>query len=214
MRNLTLAAALLLLSACATTTGSRKPVDQNEPRRLVGTENEVRIDAEIHGDVLQRSVSIPVKYDVTNGRRAPIAIADIVPVTSYDSDTQTVTVDIGSEVPGMQLLPRLIRINPGERKSFSTIARVNIMLPTETPTTRVPRAIRLRVNFLGETSQFEQLIAIPERGVYDPKLADELFPKWLERNETIYTNALPMHWLMAPPEETGAPAGRRRRGRG
>jgi hypothetical protein len=214
LRNVTLAAVLLLLSACATTTARSKPVNQNEPRRVVGTENEVRIDAEIFGDVLQRSVSIPVKYDVTNGRKGPIAIADIVPVTSYDGDTQTVTVDIGSEVPGVQLLPRLIRINPGEKKSFSTIARVNIMLPAETPTTRIPSAIRLRVNFLGDTSQFEQLIAIPERAVMDPKLADELFPKWVERNETIYTNALPMHWMMAPPEETAAPGGRRRRGRG
>ncbi len=213
MRKLTLAAALLLLTACATTVSSTKPVDQNEPRRVVGTENEVRVDAEIFGEVLQRSVAIPVKYDVTNGRKAAIAIADIVPVTSYDSDTQTVTVDIGSEVPGQMLLPRLIRINPGEKKSFNTIARVNIMLPSETPVTRIPRAIRLRISFLGDTAQFEQLIAIPERGVYDPKLADELFPKWLERNETIYTNALPMHWLTPPPEETGTPM-RRRRGRG
>jgi hypothetical protein len=213
VRNLALAASVLVLASCATTVSSTKPVNQNEPRRVVGTENEVRVDAEIFGEILQRSVAIPVKYDVTNGRKAPIAIADIVPDTSYDNETQTVTVNIGSEVPGQMLLPRLIRIAPGEKKSFSTIARVNIMLPTETPMTRIPRALRLKINFLGDTAQFEQLIAIPERGVYDPKLADELFPKWLERNETIYTNALPMHWMVAPQEPSADP-GRRRRGRG
>ncbi|HSP15512.1 MAG TPA: hypothetical protein VLV78_12240 [Thermoanaerobaculia bacterium] len=213
MRKLTLSAAALLLSACASTVSTTKPVDRNEPRRVVGTENEVRVDGEVFGDILQRSVSIPVKYDVTNGRQAAIAIADIVPYTSYDEDTQTVTVNIGSEVPGQMLLPRLIRIAPGEKKSFSTIARVNIMVPTETPMTRIPRAIALKINFLGDTAQFEQLIAIPERGIYDPKLADELFPKWLERNETIYTNTLPMHWMAAPAEPSNAPS-RRRRGRG
>jgi hypothetical protein len=213
VRNLALAVSAIFLASCATTVRSSKPVDQNEPRRVVGTENEVRVDAEIFGEILQRSVAIPVKYDVTNGRKAPIAIADIVPDTSYDNETQTVTVNIGSEVPGQMLLPRLIRIAPGEKKSFSTIARVNIMLPTETPMTRIPRALRLKINFLGDTAQFEQLIAIPERGVYDPKLADELFPKWLERNETIYTNALPMHWMVAP-QEPSTDTGRRRRGRG
>ena len=59
--------------------------------------------------------------------------------------------------------------------------------------------------------QFEKLIAIPERGVFDPKLADELFPKWLERNQTLYTNALPMRWTVQPEEQPAVPARRGRR---
>ncbi|HEY3057299.1 MAG TPA: hypothetical protein VGK31_15340 [Thermoanaerobaculia bacterium] len=210
MRNSILLAATLLLFSCATAT-KNTPVNQNEPRRVVGTDNDVRIDAEIFGDRLQSAISIPFKYDITNSRSGPIAIADIIPETNYDPDTQTVTVNIGSEVPGEQLLPRLIRIAPGEKKSFSTVARVNILMPSETPVSRIPRQMRIKVNFLDDTAQFEKLIAIPERGVYDPKLADELFPKWLERNETVYTNALPMRWTVQPEEPAATPARRGRR---
>ncbi|HEV8659878.1 MAG TPA: hypothetical protein VGS96_14820 [Thermoanaerobaculia bacterium] len=210
MRNSILLAATLLLIGCATAT-KNTPVNQHEPRRVVGTDNDVRIDAEIFGDRLQSTISIPLKYDITNSRPAPIAIADIIPETNYDADTQTVTVNIGSEVPGEQLLPRLIRIAPGEKKSFSTVARVNILMPSETPVSRIPRAMRVKVNFLGDTAQFEKLIAIPERAVYDPKLADELFPVWLERNETVYTNALPMRWTVPPEEQPAVPSRRGRR---
>jgi hypothetical protein len=194
VKNSILLTATLLLAGCATT--ASKPVNQNEPRRVVGTDNDI---------------SIPVKYDITNQRPGPIAIADLIPETSYDADTQTVTVSIGSEVPGETLLPRLIRISPGEKKSFTTVARVNILMPSETPNSRIPRALRIKVNFLGDTAQFEKLIAIPERGIYDPKLADELFPKWLERNETVYTNALPMRWSVQPEEQPAAPSRRGRR---
>ena len=203
--------ATLVLAGCAS--GRNTPVNQKEPRRVVGTDNDVRIDAEIYGDQLGSSVTIPLKYDITNSRQAAIAIADMVPETNYDEETQTVTVSIGSEVPGATLLPRLISIAPGEKKSFTTVARVNILMPTGTPISRIPRSMRIKVNFLDDTAQFEQLIAMPEKGVYDPKLADELFPKWLERNETVYTNALPMRWALPPPEEQN-PASRRARRRG
>jgi len=210
VRNSILLAATLLLISCATA-ARNTPVNQKEPRRVVGTDNDVRIDAEIFGDHLQSAISIPLNYDITNSRPASIAIADIIPETNYDPDTQTVTVNIGSEVPGEQLLPRLIRIAPGEKRSFSTVARVNILMPSETPVSRIPRAMRIKVNFLDDTTQFEKLIAIPERGVYDPKLADELFPKWLERNQTLYTNALPMRWTVQPEEQPAVPARRGRR---
>ena len=212
MRKFILLSAVLLLAACATARKS-SPVNQNEPRRVVGTDNDVRIDAEVFGDQLGSSVTLPVKYDITNSRQAAIAIADLVPVSTYDEDTRTVTINIGSEVPGATLLPHLISIQPGEKKSFNTIARVNIMLPPGTPMARIPRALRLKVNFLDDTAQFEKLITMPEKGVYDPGLADELFPKWLERNETVYTNALPMRWSLPPPEEAPA-ASRRGRRRG
>lgn len=211
MKKSALLSAMLLLAACATAIKSG-PVNQNEPRRVVGTDNDVRIDAEVFGDALGAAVTLPLKYDITNSRQATIAIADLVPETTYDEETQTVTISIGSEVPGATLLPHLISIKPGEKKSFSTIARVNIMMPARTPLTRIPRALRLKVNFLDDTTQFEQLIAMPEKGVYDPKLADELFPKWLERNETVYTNTLPMRWQSPPPEEA-TPASRRGRRR-
>lgn len=190
--------ALLLTAACAST----KSVDLEEPRRVVGTEENVRVDAQIFGDVLTQTTSIRLKYDITNDRATPIAVADIIPETSYDPETQTVTVTIGSEVPGTQLLPRLVAIGPGEKKNFSTVARVTILMGSaSTPLTRFPNALRLKVNFLNDTEPFRQLIGIQERAVGSPELAEELFPKWLEKNETLYTNTVPMRWRQAGSED-------------
>ncbi|HVS32625.1 MAG TPA: hypothetical protein VMS98_14365 [Thermoanaerobaculia bacterium] len=208
MRKLTLLG-VALVAGCA----SSSTVDLNEARRVVGTENSVRIDAQIFSERLSTNTRIRLTYDISNERSSPIAIADIIPETSYDADTQTVTIAIGSEVPGIQLLPRLLTIGPGEKKSFSTVARVNIVMArTATPLSRFPNALRLKMHFLNETEQFQQLIAIPERAIHDPKLADELFPKWLEKNETVYTNTLPMRWGADPPSDQSpqTPPGRRR----
>jgi hypothetical protein len=206
--------AALLVAGCATT----KPVDLKEPRRVVGTENDVRIDAEIDIDRLTPSQTINLKYDISNHRTLPIAIADIFPEASYDSETRTVTIGIGTEVPGEQLLPRLLVIAPGERKSFVAAARVNILVPAGAPNpfVRYPNALRLKVNFLGDTEPFGKLISISERGVHDPQLANELFPKWLERNETVITSSVPMRWAgnVEEPQPPVEMRGRRRRGPG
>lgn len=186
----------------------------SEPRRVVGTESDVRVDAEVYGDRLGPSVNVPVKYDVTNHRQTTILIADLIPESTYDPETHTVTISIGSEIPGEEFLPRLIPIRPGEKKSFSTSAHVVVIANTASPWVPRPNALRLKINFLGDPKPFEQLISIPEKAVRDPKLAAQLFPKWVEGNETVFTNALPMRWVTSPVEDTPeqtAP-GRRRRG--
>jgi hypothetical protein len=199
----------LFLIACTST----KPVDMKEPRRIVGTESDVRVDAEIYGDRLSANVTLPLKYDVTNHRQTTILIADLIPETTYDPETHMVTVSIGSEIPGEQFLPRLIPIRPGERKSFTTAAHVVIVANPASPWVPRPNALRLKVNFLGDPNPFEKLISIPEKSVHDPALAAQLFPKWVEGNETVFTNTLPMRWSTAAEEPTPAvPAGRRRRG--
>lgn len=203
MRKLLLPALLLLVAGCATAR-----VDMEEPRRVVGTENNVRIDAQIAGDRLAPSVQIPITYDITNQRPAAIAIADLIPEATYDEETQTVTVAIGSEVPGAEFLPRLVTIPPGEKRTFNAVARVNLVVSRGvTPNSRFPNALRLKLNFLSDTAPFEQLITMTERAWHNPKLADDLFPTWVEKNETVYTNALPMRWSFGPQAE---PAARRR----
>lgn len=204
----------LLVSGCATS----KPVNFKEPRRVVGTENDVRIDAEIDIDRLSPSQTINLKYDISNRRALPIAIADIFPESTYDPETRTVTIGIGTEVPGEQMLPRLVVVGPGEKKSFVAAARVHILVPAGAPSPfiRYPNALRVKVNFLGDTGPFVKLISIPERGIHDPHLADELFPIWLERNETVITGTVPMRWA-GTPDEPQAPVdarSRRRRGPG
>jgi hypothetical protein len=211
---------VLFIAACnstappapATTPGK---INMKEPRRMVGTENNVRVDAELYSEDLIQGSSIAIKYEITNQRATPILIADLIAQSNYDPDTRTVTVDIGSEIPGEELLPRLISIPSGERRTFNTGAHINIRLPASSPWTPRPRALQLRVNFLGDPAPFVRLVDIPERAVRDKKLADELFPKWVERNETVTTNALPMRWQgpRGSAFDDAAPA-RRRRGPG
>src|SRR5436309_9047726 len=151
----------------------------SEPRRVVGTENDVRIDAEVYGDTLSPNVSIPIKYDITNNRAGSILIADLLLAATYDAETRTVTVDIGSEIPGEEFLPRLISIPSGGKKSFSGSAHVAILQnPSATPFAPRPNALRVRVNFLDDPKPFTKLIDIPEKAVRDPQLANEIFPKW------------------------------------
>ena len=195
---------------------STKPVDMKEARRVVGTENGVRVDAEVFGDRLTPNTSIALKYDITNQRGAAILVADILPEANYDPDTQTVTISIGTEIPGEQFLPRLIPIQPGEKKSFQTGVHVIIVANPTTPWQPRPNALRLKINFLGETKPFADLIAMPEKAMHNPQLAEVLFPKWVEGNETVLTNTLPMRWALgaAEPQQPQMPGRRTRRGAG
>ena len=188
----------------------------SEPRRVVGTDNDVRIDAEVVGDRLGPNVTVPIQYDITNNRRNTILIADLIPESTYDPDTHTVTISIGAEIPGEEFLPRLIPIRPGERKSFKTAAHVSIVANIASPWIPRPNALRLKVNFLSDPAPFEKLISIPEKAVRDPALAAQLFTKWVEGNETVFTNSLPMRWVNAfsddPAEQTTPGSGRRHPG--
>jgi len=168
-----------------------------QERQIIGTENGVRVEARVRGEALKEASNITVNYDIINERPSPVAVADIVPISTYDPELRTLTLEIGSEVPGEQFLPRLLVIPPGGRKSFSSAAHVGVVHPTDSEFSRPPNAFRVKVNFLGDTKPFERLIGITERAVNDPKLANELFPQWIERNEIVITNTLPMRWTMA-----------------
>jgi hypothetical protein len=202
-------AALLFLAACSANT-----VDMAEPRRVVGTESAVRIDAEITDEVRPGS-PVSITYQISNQRPEAIAVADILPETTWDSESGMMTVSIGSEVPGQETLPRLIRIAPGETKSFSTTAQLARMLPSADPRASTRALLRLKVNFLGDTGPFAELLDIPEKVVFNRKRADELFSVWLERNEVVYTNAVPVKLSTMRPlgePDIGRPTtGRRRR---
>ena len=192
-----------------------------EPRRLVGTENAVRVDAGI-SDELRFGAPVAITYQITNQRGTAIAVADILPETTFDAETRTVTVSIGSEVPGEVMLPRLIRIGPGESKSFSVGARIAQMVPSRSADPDAPEAtlLRLKVNFLGDIEPFRELVDIPEKAVADAKRAEELFAVWLEKNEVVFTNAVPVRVTGTRPPAladpaapvSATPSSRRRRG--
>jgi hypothetical protein len=216
MANVKRAVPLLLVIAAACASSSKPINESTEPRRAVGTESGVRLDVEIYSEQLTTNASIPIKYEITNHRDKTILVADLMPQGNYDPETQTVTVNLGTEIPGENFLPRLIPIRPEERKSFSTAAHVVIAANPGTPWTPRPNGVRVRLNFLENTTMFTPLIDIPEKAVHDPKLADSLFQKWVESNETVVTNILPMRWQggVATMGDQVAPPPPSRRGRG
>lgn len=184
----------------------------SEPRRAVGTADAIRVDALVHGDQIVPGARVPITWEITNQRSAPIAVADIIPETSFDEESNLFTVTIGSEVPGNELLPRLVEIAPGEKKSFSGTASLKFILPPrQADPFRPPPAaeLRLKVNFLRDTTPFRELIGIRENAVADRALADALFPLWLEHNEVLYTNTLPMRWSSRRGEPLQQPQPRR-----
>jgi hypothetical protein len=194
---------LLVLTAACASTGN---IDPEEPRRVVGTENDVRIDAEVFGERITAASTVAVRYVITNQRTTPIAVADIISASSYDEETRTITIDVGSEVPGNELLPRLITIAPGEKKNFATSAHMRIPVPSGgRPGARsFPAALRIKLNFLGgDLTPFQPLLVMTQKALNDRALADALFTTWVEMNEVVYTNAIPMRWE-GPRDERGS----------
>ena len=57
--------------------------------------------------------TVGVTYQIQNLTTHPIAIADKVCSTSYDADSQTITLAIGSEVPANGMLPKMVTIEAG-----------------------------------------------------------------------------------------------------
>lgn len=213
------AAVAIVAVACASSSNPAQPaaspkavtaVDPAPPanlaveRSIIGSENGVRVEARVRGETFKEASNINVSYDVINDRSTPVAIADIAAISSYDPEIRTVTLEVGSEVPGQQLLPRLVVIPPGGRKSFSAAAHMGVVHPTDAAFSRPPNALRVKVNFLGDTKPFEKLIDLQEKALRDPQLANELFPQWVERNEIVITNTLPMHWTAGRDGQPGA----------
>lgn len=125
--------AVLLLAACSSST----PVD-TAPQLLAGAGGDVRVDAEIAVPP-RAGEPIAIQYVITNERPAPITIADVLPQTTFDPETHTATVKIGVVASGSK--PSLVRLAPGEKKSFRTVAR----LASAAAENRT--LLRLQVNF-------------------------------------------------------------------
>ncbi len=91
-----LIATIVLLHAAAATADS---INMDDPRRTVGREDNVRIDAQLVQDTVSPGTPIGVAYQIQNLSAAPVAIADKVASATYDQDSRTITLSIGSEVP-------------------------------------------------------------------------------------------------------------------
>ena len=105
-----LIAAIVLLHAAAATADS---IDMDDPRRTVGREDNVRIDAQLVQDTVSPGSVIGIAYQIENLSAAPVAVAAKVASATYDQDTRTITLSIGSEVPDDGKMPHIVTIQIG-----------------------------------------------------------------------------------------------------
>jgi hypothetical protein len=183
------AALAALTVSCSSTTPSGR-VDMNESHRFVGRENNVRVDAQMTSRSLGNNASVRIVYEIENFRDEPIALVAGRSDTSFDPATGVLTISLGAEIPPSESL-LVDTIHPGERKSFSTVARSNVIVANHERSPR-PRYVRVRVNFLGDLDPFGTVIG--PSGMIAEGVSDELFPVWIERNEVVLTNSLPIDW--------------------
>ena len=193
-------ATIVVLSAAA---ASAAGVDMKDPRRATGREDDIRIDALILQEALTSQSGIHVTYQIRNLTEDAVAIADRISETSYDSDSQTITLSIGSEVPASGAMPHVVVIGPGETKVLAGGATLHVPVPNvRSPFTSVPRFVQIKVNVLRNLKPFEQLIVQQQHAAQTTqqvaqKLDDALFEKWVESNDAIFLNSVPVRWEAA-----------------
>jgi hypothetical protein len=185
-----------LLLAAAAANAAR--VDMSDPRRALGREDDVRIDAELAQDTVSPNSTISVTYQVENLSRNWIAIADKVVDVTFDADERALNMAIGAEVPNGKLMPHMVMIAPGEKKTLSAGGSVHGVQAVSGPFAVVPREVQIRVNVLRDLTAFREAIAKQSESPYSTvAVTSEMFDKWLDANDSIFLNALPVRWSPA-----------------
>ncbi|HEX7192830.1 MAG TPA: hypothetical protein VF381_14775 [Thermoanaerobaculia bacterium] len=169
-------------------------VDMKDPRRALGRGDDVRIDAQLLQDTLQPNGPIMVTYQVENLSNAPIAIADRVSDIDFNPDDVTLTLSIGAEALTYKTLPHLTVIAPGQKKTLKAGGTVHGVLNSHGPFAVVPHSVLIRVNILRDVSAFRQAIAAQQRPNSVVAVTDDMFDRWIDSNDSIDLNALPVRW--------------------
>lgn len=186
---LALAATALLHAPAA----SAATIDMDDPRRVVGREGDVRVDAQLLHDTVSPGSAVGITYQIQNFSSSPVAIADKVAAASFDSDTRTITLSVGAEVPPDGKMPHLVTIAPGEKKIFRAGATPALTAAAlRTSFAAAPAYVQVKVTILRDLAPFESLIA--QQGREPQMLSDELFDQWFESNDTIFLNTVPVHF--------------------
>lgn len=170
-------------------------IDMNDPRRALGREDDVRIDAQLLNDTVTPGAPIGVTWQIQNLTDMPVAVATKVCDASYDPDSRTITVAIGSEVPSDGTMPQMTVIAPGEKKVFRAAA-TPVISPAASRSERgsAPRYVQVKVSILRRLEPFLTLIKRQSPTAKPEQLSDELFDQWFESTDTIFLNSLPVQW--------------------
>jgi len=183
-------APLLLLSLTLSLSAAGASINMDDPRRALGREDDVRVDAQLVTDTVAAGTPVAVTFQIQNLTREQIAIADKVASASYDPETRTITITIGSEVP-QENMPSVTVINPNEKRVLRASATpVFTAAATRARLGATPRYVQVRVSILRDLAPFRALIDMQAQG--PQRLSDELFELWFESNDTILLNSVPV----------------------
>jgi hypothetical protein len=170
-------------------------VDMTDPRRALGREGDVRVDAELSQDVVSANSPLTVTYQIENLSKSTIAIADKITETDFDLDSLTVTLSIGAEVPPGPQMPHLVTINPGEKRVLTGGALLHVAVPSvRTRWTAVPRFVQVKVTVLRDVTPFAKLIEQQNHTATAVALPNNMFDRWVEGSDSILLNAIPVYW--------------------
>lgn len=180
-----LIAAIALIHAAAASAATA--IDMNDPRRVVGRENDVRIDAQLIQDTVSPGTPVGVNWQIENNSLTPVAVADKITTASYDPDTATITVSVGAEVPPDGKMPHLVLIAPGEKKVFSSGATPQYSPAAIKAGMNAPRYVQVKVSILRDTVPFAAVRS-------GQMLSDAEFEQWFDANDAIFLNTVPVRF--------------------
>lgn len=180
--------------ALASTAASAASIDMNDPRRSVGREDDIRIDAQLMTDTVSHGSPVSVTWQIQNFTAVPVAVATRVVDATYDEDSRTITLAIGSEVPPDGRMPAMVLVEPGEKKVFRAAATPAIHAASLRPAAGGPRFVQVKVSILRDLTPFLALIRSQPPAARQQELSDELFERWFESTDTIFLNSLPVQW--------------------
>ncbi|HEY8183342.1 MAG TPA: hypothetical protein VII32_13960 [Thermoanaerobaculia bacterium] len=170
-------------------------VNFKDPKRALGREGDIRVDAELTQDTISQTSPINVTYQIENFSKAAVAIADKVFDTNFDADARTIRFSIGAEVPPGPNMPHLVIIRPGEKRVLSGGALVHVATPNiRTPWTAIPQYIQIQVTLLRDITPFASLIEQQSKGAVPVPLPNDMFDRWVENSESVLLNSIPVYW--------------------
>ena len=186
------ATAVSLLFSAAANAGH---LDMSNPRRALGLEDNIRVDAELLQDSLSPSAPLSVIYQVENLTNQAIGVADRVSDVTYDPDTATITLAIGAEVPSGTTLPHVTVIGAGQKHVFNAGGLVHVAVPRQrTPWSSVPRYVQIKVIVLRDVAPFAKLLDQQAKSAVPVAMPNDLFDKWVDASDSVFLNSIPVHW--------------------
>jgi hypothetical protein len=178
------AAIVLIHAAAASAEGA---IDMDDPRRVVGREDGVRVDALLVHDTISPGAVVAITWQIQNFSDEPVAVASKLVTASYDDDSRTITLAVGAEVPQDGKMPQVVLIAPGETKAFRGGATPILTIAALRTAQAAPRYVQVKVSILRDLAPFSQVNS-------GQTLSDDQFERWFEANDTIFLNTIPVRF--------------------